>query len=337
MSVATGADGTKIPEVVQGNIELAKFATQQLRGAKELRGIDEAELQRTLVTATFTAMGHGSIAACAQFPRVLQMVKLTDSSSKLRVLFIAHAEKVPCWMFIRWTSQMLPLLQSKTDLQLVKAILKRVAKDYPGVLTYPLMISEPQLALAASKDTVKFMQELKRLIHIEDLEKFVGELEHLHEPHLIFADYLGEDGLKDKVKTALVQARLCPQGAARDQNVGSIRRAFAAKFAKAIKKCTDSGKGSTALREEMQNWFKTKKGNPKLEDYSPWLRGYQAADHARPIEVPGQYGLGSSRPRPELHTHIDSFNEKVLVLNSMRKPKRIKIRASNSTVSADPA
>ena len=331
---STGADGTTIPEVVQANIELAKFATTQLRGAKELRGIDEAELRRTLVTATFNAMGHGSIAACAQFPRVLQMVKLADSSSELQKLFVDRAAEVPCWMFIRWTSQMLPLLQSKKDLKLVKAILKRVAKDYPGVLTYPLMISEPQLDLTANKDAVKFMQELKRLIHIEDLEKFVGELEHLHEPHLIFSDYIGEGGVKDKAKTELMMDRLCPEGAARDQNVGSIRRAFAAKFGKAIKKCATAGKGTSALREDMANWFKTKKGMPKLEDYSPWLRGYQAADHARPIEVPGQYGLGASRPRPELHTHIDSFSEKVLVLTSMRKPKRIKIRASNSIVSA---
>ncbi len=46
-------------------------------------------------------------------------------------------------------------------------------------------------------------------------------------------------------------------------------------------------------------------------------------------QVPGQYEGGQGKPQPELHARVQNFDERVLVLASIRKPKRIVIRGHN--------
>jgi phosphatidylinositol kinase/protein kinase (PI-3 family) len=42
------------------------------------------------------------------------------------------------------------------------------------------------------------------------------------------------------------------------------------------------------------------------------------------IEVPGQYS-GKHKPDPMQHAKISNFDDRVLVMSSLRKPKRIRI------------
>ena len=69
-------------------------------------------------------------------------------------------------------------------------------------------------------------------------------------------------------------------------------------------------------------------GSGLLKEFSPWLAGYHKEDYPKHIEVPGQYD-GLSRPRPESNACISSFDSRILVLSSLRKPKRITVRADN--------
>jgi DNA-dependent protein kinase catalytic subunit len=86
-------------------------------------------------------------------------------------------------------------------------------------------------------------------------------------------------------------------------------------------------------------------GPGKLDDYSPWLAGFQANAFSTTLEVcvvfmcaffsifdtgqvPGQYN-GTSKPQPEFHARVQSFDERVLILSSIRKPKRIIMRGHN--------
>jgi hypothetical protein len=45
----------------------------------------------------------------------------------------------------------------------------------------------------------------------------------------------------------------------------------------------------------------------------------------------GQY-TGRGRPDPSAHAHISSFGPDILVLRSLRQPKRITVRADNEKV-----
>ena len=69
-------------------------------------------------------------------------------------------------------------------------------------------------------------------------------------------------------------------------------------------------------------------GSGLLKEYSPWLASFHKEDYPKHIEVPGQYD-GLSRPRPESNACIASFDPRILVLSSLRKPKRITVRADN--------
>lgn len=46
------------------------------------------------------------------------------------------------------------------------------------------------------------------------------------------------------------------------------------------------------------------------------------------MEIPGQYD-GLSKPYPELHAKVSSFNGSILVMDSIRKPKKIIIHGSD--------
>lgn len=46
------------------------------------------------------------------------------------------------------------------------------------------------------------------------------------------------------------------------------------------------------------------------------------------MEIPGQYD-GFSEPHPELHAKVASFGTQVLVMESIRKPKRLTINGTD--------
>ncbi|CAM9696819.1 unnamed protein product, partial [Phaeothamnion confervicola] len=106
---------------------------------------------------------------------------------------------------------------------------------------------------------------------------------------------------------------------------------------------------------------------PKLDKFSTWMSDYDAGDH--PLEVPGQYrgggsgyggsgcgcrynaggsgydngdrglggcggGLGGGdgsggAPRPDYHARVVSFGKELLVMQSLRKPKRLVIHGND--------
>jgi DNA-dependent protein kinase catalytic subunit len=72
-------------------------------------------------------------------------------------------------------------------------------------------------------------------------------------------------------------------------------------------------------------------GPQKLSAFSEWLDEYNSSNIADPknlIEIPGQY-KNNIEPQPENHTKVASINKTVLVLGSIRKPKRIEVNGTN--------
>ena len=88
-------------------------------------------------------------------------------------------------------------------------------------------------------------------------------------------------------------------------------------------------KNKQKIFETMRPSMSKFQGSGLLKDYSPWLASFLKEDHSKSIEVPGQYS-GLSKPLPEFHANISSFDPKILVLSSLRKPKRITVRADNA-------
>ena len=71
-------------------------------------------------------------------------------------------------------------------------------------------------------------------------------------------------------------------------------------------------------------------GDHMLKDHSSWLADFEqrAVHFPYKLELPGQYS-GDRCPQPETHVTIVNFNPNILIMSSIRKPKRITIHASD--------
>ena len=73
-------------------------------------------------------------------------------------------------------------------------------------------------------------------------------------------------------------------------------------------------------------------GYEKLSTFSEWLSNLDNNDFYNPyqyIEVPGQYECLMSEPIIEKNVKIASIRKTILVLGSIRRPKRITVHGSN--------
>lgn len=72
-------------------------------------------------------------------------------------------------------------------------------------------------------------------------------------------------------------------------------------------------------------------GHQKLSAFSEWLDEYNSndiKDLKDLIEIPGQYKR-NIEPCPERHVKMASVNKTLLILGSIRKPKRIEVHGTN--------
>ncbi|ERL91439.1 hypothetical protein D910_08769 [Dendroctonus ponderosae] len=60
----------------------------------------------------------------------------------------------------------------------------------------------------------------------------------------------------------------------------------------------------------------------QLKDYCPWLANFSAGRNSLELEIPGQY-TGEKMPLIQHHIKVAGFGEKVIVMNSLRKPIKI--------------
>ncbi|CAM9163788.1 unnamed protein product, partial [Hapterophycus canaliculatus] len=69
-------------------------------------------------------------------------------------------------------------------------------------------------------------------------------------------------------------------------------------------------------------------GRAKLWQFSGWMSDFDSNKHR--LEVPGQYGgLMAAPPRVSHHSRIVSFGSELLVMGSLRVPKRLTIHGDD--------
>nr|XP_008507877.1 PREDICTED: DNA-dependent protein kinase catalytic subunit-like isoform X2 [Equus przewalskii] len=117
--------------------------------------------------------------------------------------------------------------------------------------------------------------------------------------------------------------------------LGAFRRRFIQAFGKEFDK--HFGRGGSKLpgmkpREfsDITNSLFSKmcevsKPPGNLKECSPWMSDFKVEFLRSELEIPGQYD-GKGKPVPEYHARIAGFDERIKVMASMRKPKRIIIR-----------
>ena len=325
-------------------VQFALFCNERLADASAGSRTAPATFATSAVSCLLRAMAMGSPAARDRFPRVLHLVR---NYPALRGLFTEHIRRIPAWMCLRWISQLLGELNS-ANRELVLPILEDISAEYPQALYYPMMASGNGLDLTKAREKhivdqlqtnwpvlALFIAALDLLTHPDDRLK--GQLQAVE-------SFLKSDQLRAAEKAYDNMLSNCLDPAL--PGVGKYNAKFAGDWTKQVKeKLAKSGadllqkKKSAAdvaaFRASIGDSLKSARakagvlgGKTNLSNFSTWLADFNPATLGAHIEqhleVPGQYS-GLEKPDPTRHVRITSFGNEILVMRSLKVPKRLTI------------
>uniref|UniRef100_A0A803VDR1 DNA-dependent protein kinase catalytic subunit n=1 Tax=Ficedula albicollis TaxID=59894 RepID=A0A803VDR1_FICAL len=343
-------DHVDVVGVVDAYMTLISFCDQYLRREEEgLLEINTEDLQQfpaIVVEKMIKALKLNSREARLRFPRLLQIIERYPAETL--GLVTRELSSVPCWQFIGWISQMMALLD-KDEAVAVQHTIEEIANTYPQALIYPFMISSESYCFkdtAAGCKNKEFVERIKnKLDRGGVVQDFVRSLEQLSSPVMIFKDW-AEDVKNELSKPQRNKKKLKEMYEGMYRNLGDLEAPglglMRKRFIQAFGKDLDHhfGRGGSELLDMKTSDFnviaaslyskmnKSHKEPGNLKECSPWMSEFKAEFLRNELEVPGQYD-GKGKPLPEYHAKISGFDERISVMESLRKPKRITIRGSD--------
>ncbi|XP_064405997.1 DNA-dependent protein kinase catalytic subunit-like isoform X2 [Halichondria panicea] len=355
--------------MVSALLEMAAFCDRQLRLKEDDEidsSLDTESFPSVVVAYSLKAMKFGSPLATQRFPRLLQLVELYPATMET---FQKKSRDVPDWMFIGWISQMVALLNKAEGPAVHETLLSIATNYPQALIYHFKTSSsafETHPPGETNQDTV---DKLRAKLTNKLVDGVVSALELLCSPELVFKDYCDYDlkplmeasvekrnismvkkvwrGLRAQLQewevgsSGSLYGGGSSDGGSPSIEVGSRQKRFAKDYIRKLDDaCGEDGRKLCSMKaasfnsvvgklfEQMKPGLNKIKGAGLLKEYSPWLAGFQGNHYHEHVEIPGQYD-GSSKPLPEYHVKISGFDEKVLVMSSMRKPKRVTIRGDN--------
>ncbi|KAJ4925203.1 hypothetical protein JOQ06_017938 [Pogonophryne albipinna] len=345
-------DCVESSSVIETYMALANFCDKLLREEEqkdtESQFPDLLSLPVHVVESMMKALKMNSEEARLKFPRLLQIIELYPSETL--DLITKEMMSIPCWMLIGWISQMVALLD-KPEAVAVHHCIGQIAECYPQALVYALMISRECYQFEDSATGFRQQEFVNRLMSMLDkgeaVKNFVDALQQLTNPEMLFKDWWDyvknelERPSFDKKQMANMYDEMLSFLGDRDMGRhGKFRTRFIKKFSKEVEKLLGP-KGSKLFEkrkmknfvrqvEELASSMRQFPNDPpgNLKEYSPFLSRFKADTFNNELEIPGQYD-GRSKPLPEYHAKITGFDERVKVMSSLRKPKRLIIRGDD--------
>uniref|UniRef100_A0A8C3RFN2 DNA-dependent protein kinase catalytic subunit n=1 Tax=Cyanoderma ruficeps TaxID=181631 RepID=A0A8C3RFN2_9PASS len=343
-------DHVDVVGVVDAYMTLISFCDQYLRreeeGLLEINTVDLQQFPAIVVEKMIKALKLNSREARLRFPRLLQIIERYPAETL--GLVTRELSSVPCWQFIGWISQMMALLD-KDEAVAVQHTVEEIANTYPQALIYPFMISSESYCFKDTAAGCKNKEFVERIRNKLDrggvVQDFVHSLEQLSNPVMIFKDWV-EDVRNELSKPQRNKKKLKEMYEGMYKNLGNLeapglglmRKRFIQAFGKNLDhhfgrggselldmKTVDFNEIASSLHSKMS---KTHKEPGNLKECSPWMSEFKAEFLRNELEVPGQYD-GKGKPLPEYHAKISGFDERISVMESLRKPKRITIRGSD--------
>uniref|UniRef100_A0A8D1F779 DNA-dependent protein kinase catalytic subunit n=1 Tax=Sus scrofa TaxID=9823 RepID=A0A8D1F779_PIG len=335
-----------VAAMIDAYLTLAEFCDQQLRTQEEGPAVfrsGSADVQAypaRVVDSTLKALKLDSSEARLKFPRLLQIVE--QHPEETLSLMTREISSIPCWQFIGWISHMVALLD-KDEAIAVQRTVEDIADHYPQAIIYPFIISSESYSFkgtSAGHKNKEFVARIKaKLDRGGVVQDFINALEQLSNPDMLFQDWM-EDMKVELEKTPVNKKKIekmyermyAALGDPQVPGLGSFRRRFIQAFGKEFDK--HFGRGGSKLHgmrlqdfsviasSLLERMGRASKAPGNLKEFSPWLSDFRAEALRDELEVPGQYD-GGGKPLPEYHARIAGFDERVKVMASLRKPKRI--------------
>ncbi|KAJ7402013.1 hypothetical protein BTVI_90061 [Pitangus sulphuratus] len=349
--------------VIDAYMTLIGFCDQYLRreeeGSLESNTVDLQQFPAIMVEKMIKALKLNSREARLRFPRLLQIIERypaetlglvtrEKSPNGLAKVVRVRLSSVPCWQFIGWISQMMALLD-KDEAVAIQHTVEEIANTYPQAIVYPFMISSESYCFKDTATGCKNKEFVERIKNKLDrggvVQDFVHSLEQLSNPVMVFKDWV-EDVKNELAKAQRNKKKLKEMYEGMYKNLGNLeapglgllRKRFIQAFGKDFDR--HFGRGGSELLDMKTSDFngiatsllskmhKTHKEPGNLKECSPWMSDFKAEFLRNELEVPGQYD-GKGKPLPEYHAKISGFDERIRVMESLRKPKRITIRGSD--------
>ncbi|XP_042208389.1 DNA-dependent protein kinase catalytic subunit-like [Homarus americanus] len=315
--------------------------------------IDAPEYNKTLIIAVLRAMSLGSRDAHFHFPR---LINLMEEDPSLVSLFIKGCETVPVWMFLLWISHIL-IYVDKSPGPALQPVIEKLAAEYPQAVHYPFGISMKSYDFTSDigKSAKVMCQKVQTLLNKNSLlQQFVTAVSLMVVPAIACKDAICdlimkkdkkdiEHGLEKVISELLKVSSRLTKGSPNEKGEAYIKQdrirmevsaALDKMFGenrKKVKTMSVQGiqKALFNIKQKMElNSDDFKKMPKQLKAYSPWLANFQASKHSDMIELPGQYS-GMSKPLPEYHVKISSFDENLMLMTSLRVPMRVVIRGDD--------
>ncbi|XP_069477126.1 DNA-dependent protein kinase catalytic subunit [Ambystoma mexicanum] len=341
-----------VPGVVEAYMTLADFCDKHLRKEEENDAAVHyssypQSFRAVIVEKTIKALKLNSRDARLKFPRLLQIIELYPADTL--DLMTREIALIPCWQFIGWMSQMMAMLDKKEAVA-IQHIVEEIADIYPQALVYPFMISSENYSF---EDTAVGHKNKEFVLRIKSkldkgcvVEDFIHALEQLSNPAMLFKDWI-EDTKNELAKSTQKNKKYIKQlyegmynnlGSLQAPGLGPFRRKFVQTYGKEMDKLFGKGgsklpdmeiKSFTKVAESLLSKMRECQKEPgNLKECSSWLSEFKPEFLRNELEIPGQYD-GKCKPLPEYHMKISGFDERVKIMASLRKPKRIIIRGND--------
>ncbi|XP_045147611.1 DNA-dependent protein kinase catalytic subunit [Echinops telfairi] len=344
---SSSGDCAHVAGTIHAYMTLVEFCDQALRREEDKPSvIDAAELQTyaaLVVEKMLKALKLNSTEARLKFPRILQIIE--QYPEETLSLMTKEISSIPCWQFIGWISHLVALLD-KEEAVAVQHTVEEIADNYPQALVYPFIISSESYAFKDTSTGHKNKEFVARIKSKLDqggvIQDFINALDQLSNPEMIFKDWTEDiraELEKNPVNKKNIEKKYGRMHAAlgdpKVPGFGAFRKKFIQAFGKEFDK--HFGKGGSKLTTMRISDFNSiistllnhmnqaSKPPGNLRECSPWMSNFKVEFLRNELEIPGQYD-GKGKPLPEYHARITGFDERVKVMSSIRKPKRILIR-----------
>ena len=296
--------------------------------------------------------------------RTLFVLEMTgEFSAEAGAHFLECFRRVPCWIFLKWTPQIMSYLNFDSGSCFLPMI-ERMLQEYPEPLIYSLSVTTDYSTVfkKPNANIEKLARALLSNFTADNTHfKFIRAMECLLHPDQRLKSWLDcfEENAAHPARLALIKERLLEDlFLPIDKLVGDGLGDFNKKFAKDLERTVTKVFGANfanlekmapqdiqkaaqelfskadAVCKAKSIAFTASSYKAKLSSFSGWLSEYDINNYRRHdlrIEIPGQYS-GDSIPVPELHVKISYFLPEVLVIQSIRKPKRLTMLGTDEKV-----
>ncbi|KAH9249835.1 hypothetical protein BASA81_012430 [Batrachochytrium salamandrivorans] len=355
-SVTTGGEAGR----AQAHYDLGALAEEQFNAkpfASASLSAGHGKLATRAIENLLVSYGLGNPMASNAFPRVLKLAML---GSQEQAAFKQHVAHIPTMALLKWTAQLLSVFNQS---DVADCVLERIALDFPQSFVYPFRVSrEAMLGVnmatrgAKADPTVKrrldVLQRKMNLPHVVHL--FCDALERLTHPELRLRDLLKQmqqlfvqsDRVRDVALAnearKIWKDKVLGEVFANTPTRGKYHTEFAKQFEAKARAEMAAGGGEEATLLGTINVIKAmpasaqrlKSGKCALNEFSAWLDNFALLGDKR-MEIPGSRDpwklLAGQAMTATVNNSVLAFDNELLVMGSMRVPKRLTIRGMDNS------